>query len=501
MIQIVCKSEAYTYNVYHIVKAFFPSEETISKVEEKASHYVMVRLPDQREIVVVKEQAEISEAGSINEDGTSCGAVQTLEERRIKYWIDVRLYHELQRITGLSLAWGILTGVRPVKIAMEKAEAGWTKEQFVPWFQQDCLVSREKAGLSWEIAKREQKLLGRLDYEAGYSLYVGIPFCPTVCTYCSFSSGALSDWADRVEDYLTALMKELTFVGGRYKKRRLNTIYIGGGTPTTLTASQLERLLACIDAHFSRDYLLEYTVEAGRPDSISEDKLAVLRSHGITRLSINPQSMQQKTLDLIGRKHQTGEIVEAFHLARSLGFDNINMDLIAGLPGENVRDMEDTLRQICKLGPDSLTVHSLAIKRAAKMEWADLHRDTEEISETLSGMIARSEEAASQMGLLPYYLYRQKNIAGNFENVGYARADKMGIYNVLIMEEKQTIIAVGAGASTKLILKEPVPMPGSKKKKMTYLMRSENVKAIDAYIDRIDEMIERKSRLPDNETG
>ena len=177
------------------------------------------------------------------------------------------------------------------------------------------------------------------------------------------------------------------------------------------------------------------------------------------------------------------------------------MDLIAGLPGENVRDMEDTLRQICKLGPDSLTVHSLAIKRAAKMEWADLHRDTEEISETLSGMIARSEEAASQMGLLPYYLYRQKNMAGNFENVGYARADKMGIYNVLIMEEKQTIIAVGAGASTKLILKEAVPMLGRKKKKMTYLMRSENVKAIDAYIDRIDEMIERKSRLPDNETG
>lgn len=502
MIQIVCKSEAYTYNVYHIVKAFFPSEEIVSKVEEKASHSVMVQLPDLKGIAIgVEELAEgfakerTAGSGVMEKGVISDEAPQTETEREIKYRIDIRIYQELQRVTGRSLAWGILTGVRPTKIAMEKAEAGWTRERFVPWFQEDCLVSQKKAGLSWEIAKREQELLGRLDYERGYSLYVGIPFCPTVCTYCSFSSGALSDWADRVEDYLAALMKELAFIGEGFRERRLNTIYIGGGTPTTLTASQLERLLTCIDTHFPREYLLEYTVEAGRPDTITEDKLCALKRHGVTRLSINPQSMQQKTLDIIGRKHRVGEIVEAFHMARRMGFDNINMDLIAGLPGEDVRDMEDTLRQIIRLSPDSLTVHSLAIKRAAKMEWADLQRDTGEISETLAGMIERAEEAASRMGLLPYYLYRQKNIAGNFENVGYARAGKMGIYNILIIEEKQSIVAAGAGASTKLVLKEPVPMPGSKKKKMTHLMRIENVKAIDAYIDRIDEMIERKNSL------
>ncbi len=186
------------------------------------------------------------------------------------------------------------------------------------------------------------------------------------------------------------------------------------------------------------------------------------------------------------------EITAAFSLAREMGFGNINMDLIAGLPGENAADMEDTLRQISVLSPDSLTVHSLAIKRAAKMEWTDLDRDADKVSLTLSEMIEASADAAAKMGLSPYYLYRQKNIAGNFENVGYAKVDKAGIYNILIMEEKQSIIAAGAGASTKIVLKKPVPVPGSKKKKTTRLMRIENVKAIDAYIERIDEMIERK---------
>ncbi len=488
MIQIICKSEAYTYNVYHIVKAFFPSEEVIGRVEEKASHYVMVQLPDAEEIVIgnIDKNTEVF-LKPVYEEQPQAG-----EGKDIKYRIDVRLYHELKRITGRTLAWGILTGVRPTKIAMEKAEEGWTKEQFVPWFQQDCLVSRKKAELSWEIARREQALLQSLDCEEGYSLYIGIPFCPTVCTYCSFSSGALVDWADRVEDYLAALTKELIYIAEKSVKKRLNTIYIGGGTPTTLTASQLERLLECIDTHFSREYLLEYTVEAGRPDSITRDRLEVLRKHGITRLSVNPQSMQQKTLDTIGRKHRVEEVPEAFCLARRMGFDNINMDLIAGLPGEDAKDMEDTLRQIRELLPDSLTVHSLAIKRAAKMEWADLKTDADKISRTLSEMVRMSSDAASQMGMTPYYLYRQKNIAGTFENVGYAKVDKAGIYNILIMEEKQSIIAAGAGASTKIVLKEPIPVPGSKKRKMTHLIRVENVKAIDAYIDRIDEMIERK---------
>lgn len=484
MIHLLCKSEAYTYNVYHIIKAFFPSEEVITSVDEEASCYVEVCLPDEGGRLAVDEEQL---ADAMRQRGAA-----PKEQKELKYWIDVCLCRRLLKLTGRSLAWGILTGVRPTKIAMQRAEEGWDRDRFVPWFQEECMVSGRKAELAWEIAKREQAMLGRLDYEEGYSLYVGIPFCPSICTYCSFSSGALSDWKDRVGEYLEALQKELVFIAKRSRDRKLNTVYIGGGTPTTLTADQLDGLLTCIDAHFSREYLLEYTVEAGRPDSITAEKLKVLKRHGITRISINPQSMQQKTLDMIGRKHRVEEIAEAYRMARELGFGNINMDLIAGLPGEGIQDMQDTLRQIEELAPDSLTVHSLAIKRASKMRRADLGKDQEKVSRTLEGMIEASREAADRMGLVPYYLYRQKNIAGNFENVGYAKVDKAGIYNILIMEEKQSIIAAGAGASTKIVLKEPVPMPGSKKKKMTYLMRIENVKAIDAYIARIDEMTARK---------
>lgn len=478
MIQIICRQETYVYNAYHIVKAFYPSEDVNALVEEKASNYVTVHFG--------KKDAAKSQAADICievDDG------DFTDKKQLKSWIDKELYRALSMRTGRELAWGILTGVRPTKIAMRKLEEGMEEEAFIPWFAEQSLVSREKAALAWEIAKREKALLDRLDYEDGYSLYVGIPFCPSVCTYCSFSSGALNDWKERVDEYLDALIKELVFIADVSAGRKLNTIYIGGGTPTTLDVVQLERLLTCIDEHFGREYLLEYTVEAGRPDSITKEKLTVLKNHGITRISINPQSMQQKTLDRIGRKHTVEQIREAYQMARALGFDNINMDIIAGLPGETPADMEDTLCQICGLAPDSLTVHSLAIKRAAKMG-QERQTQTGE-SAQISEMVDLAKEAARGMGLSSYYLYRQKNIAGNFENVGYAKVDKAGIYNILIMEEKQSIIAAGAGASTKIVLKEAVENPGSKGKK-TNLIRLENVKAIDAYIDRIDEMIERK---------
>ena len=300
-----------------------------------------------------------------------------------------------------------------------------------------------------------------------------------------------------MDDYLNALCIELRHIAKETEGKTLNTIYIGGGTPTTLTAKQLEKLLNVVDELFLNEErgaeLLEYTVEAGRPDSITKEKLEVICRHPVTRISVNPQTMQQKTLDLVGRKHTVQAVKDIFHLARELGFDNINMDLIAGLPGETPEDMEDTLRQIALLGPDNLTVHSLAIKRAAKMGQEEREgKRLTIIQDEIGTMVEMAGNKARQMGLFPYYLYRQKNIAGNFENVGYAKVDKAGIYNILIMEEKQSIIAAGAGASTKIVLKEPVINPESKKKKKTSLIRQENVKAIDAYISRVDEMIERK---------
>ena len=357
MMEIICNNELYTYNVYHIAKAFFPAEEVRQQVDRESGMVVCVTLPDGQKIML-PEQEMRSRLRAFGD-----GEVRKL----CKYTVDCWLYDRFKEYTGQVLSWGILTGVRPTKIAMQKVEEGMGAEEFVSWFRKDSLVSERKARLAYEIALREKDILSPLDYRDGYSLYVGIPFCPSVCSYCSFSSGSIVEWKDWVESYLDALCKEIRFVGEKSETKKLNTIYIGGGTPTTLTAEQLERLLTCIDETFSRRDLLEYTVEAGRPDSITEEKLRVLRAHGITRISINPQTMQQKTLDLIGRKHTVGDICRVYEMARILGFDNINMDLIAGLPGERIADMEDTLRQIREMSPDSLTVHSLAIKRAAKM--------------------------------------------------------------------------------------------------------------------------------------
>ena len=457
MIRVICNQETFVYNAYHMVKAFYPSETVASSVDEKASNYVTVEFAEDGTDGQKEAMIEIADRQTND---------MPAEKSAMKKYLDRMLYKKLSEQSGRTLAWGILMGVRPTKIAMRKLEEGMTQETFVPWFQKENLVSEEKAHLAWQIAGREKKLLDQLDYENGYSLYVGIPFCPTVCSYCSFSSGALGDWEHRVEDYLAALMKELEAIAKMSEGRKADTIYMGGGTPTTLNEDQLERLLTCIDRHFVREGLLEFTVEAGRPDSITKEKLQVLRNHGINRISINPQSMQQKTLDTIGRKHTVEQVYEAFHMARKLGFDNINMDIIAGLPGETPEDMEDTLRQIALLGPDNLTVHSLAIKRAAKMGQEEREgKRLTIIQDEIGTMVEMAGNKARQMGLFPYYLYRQKNIAGNFENVGYAKVDKAGIYNILIMEEKQSIIAAGAGASTKIVLKEPVINPESKKKK------------------------------------
>ena len=386
--------------------------------------------------------------------------------------------------------------MRPTKMLMQKLEEGVPDDRILDWITKEHFVSGEKAKLGLDIAKREKRLLSRLDYENGYSLYIGIPFCPTTCSYCSFTSYPISQYLEKTDAYLEALCKELSYIAAVSREKKLNTIYLGGGTPTSLRADQLDRLFTHLEKQFSYGHLLELTVEAGRPDSITREKLKVLKRHGIGRISVNPQTMQQKTLDLVGRRHTVEDVITTFRVARELGFDNINMDLIAGLPGETPEDMEDTLTKVQALGPDSLTVHALAIKRASRL------RQEQRSGEGFTGhtasagdltaMIDAAYRCAGEMGLVPYYLYRQKNMAGNFENVGYAEVDKAGIYNILIMEEKQSIVAAGAGASTKIVLPKAVEMPGSKKHKMTNLIRIENVKQVDEYIARIDEMIERK---------
>ena len=285
--------------------------------------------------------------------------------------------------------------------------------------------------------------------------------------------------------YWAGLAKEMAFTAVACANKKLNSVYIGGGTPTTLSPQQMDFLLTEVENRFNLSDLVEYTVEAGRPDSIARDKLKVLRSHGISRISINPQTMKQETLDLIGRCHTVAQTVESFWLAREMGFDNINMDLIVGLPGETIEDVGHTMEQVAGLGPESLTVHSLAVKRAARLRMSPEEYQGMEMENTweIIGLTARY---AREMGLLPYYLYRQKNMAGNFENVGYAAPGKAGLYNILMMEEKQSILALGAGAVTKYVF-EPDKETGNVR-----VERTENVKNITQYMERIDEMIGRK---------
>ncbi|MDD3137378.1 MAG: coproporphyrinogen dehydrogenase HemZ [Lachnospiraceae bacterium] len=461
MINISLKSEFYSYDAFHIVKAFFPSEDIKRKIDNEQTVLVTIVTPDNTVI-------------NINQDIE----FEKREKKQKKHFINKKIYKELKKCTGIELEWGILTGIRPTKIVMKELEKGYRTEQVIAWLQDYYEVSDKKAKLSVDIALREQEILKTLDYKDGYSLYVGIPFCPTTCSYCSFTSYPIAIWKDRVNEYMDAMLKEITYVGNKSRHKKLNSIYVGGGTPTTLEPYQLERLLTHIESTFSYDNVKEITVEAGRPDSITREKLEVLRKHNISRISINPQSMQQKTLQKIGRRHTVEDIIKVFHMARELGFTNINMDLIVGLPGETIDDVYDTLAQVEQLMPDSLTVHCLAVKRAARMSQADVEDNPAQMSQ----MIELASQYAQKMNLVPYYLYRQKNMTGNFENVGYAKVDKIGIYNILIMEEKQSIVAVGAGASTKIVL------PREKDN----IIRIENVKDIDLYITKIDEMIERK---------
>lgn len=393
------------------------------------------------------------------------------------------LYRLLEKRTGRSLPWGTLTGIRPTKIPMTKLEEGWSREEIADFMKETYFAGDDKIALSVEIAERERELLSQISYENGYSLYVGIPFCPTTCLYCSFTSYPIGKWEKRMDEYLGALFRELEYTADRMKGKVLDTVYFGGGTPTSLSAEHLDQVISKVEELFDLSGVQEFTVEAGRPDSITREKLEVLKRHGITRISINPQTMNQKTLDVIGRRHTVDMVKEKFALAREMGFDNINMDLIIGLPGERMEDVAHTLEEVRRLSPDSLTVHSLALKRAARLnlEW-DQYADMGMVN--TQEMIDLTARFAREMGMEPYYLYRQKNMAGNFENVGYSLPGKACIYNILIMEEMQTIAACGAGTTTKVVF------PQENRRE-----RTENVKDVDQYIQRIDEMIERKEKL------
>ena len=491
MIQIKLQERYYEYDIYSLVKAFYPKEEihTVSDFPEEAEGEISFRLvvdfaPEEVAVTLYPGPGSAGQDADEQNSGkkvvTERGTIDFSDQRDTKNRVKRILYHMLSERTKRTLPWGTLTGIRPTKIPLHLLEEGRGEEEIADFMHETYLCSDEKTDLAISIAKREKALLERLDYEDGYSLYVGIPFCPSRCLYCSFTGYPADQWEKKMDAYLDALEQELRFLSESLPGKKCNTIYIGGGTPTTLSAMRLDRLITMIEHYIPMEHVLEFTVEAGRPDSITRDKLRAVRRHRVDRISINPQTMHQETLDLIGRRHTVEQVIESFHLARDLGYDNINMDLIVGLPGEGEQEVHHTMEEIKALDPDSLTVHSLALKRATRLNlFKDRYREISfENSRAIMDMTA---DGAAAMGMRPYYLYRQKNIAGNFENVGYAKVDKAGIYNILIMEEKQTIMAVGAGASTKLVFDQ-----------RRRIERVENVKDVNHYLARIDEMIERK---------
>ncbi len=389
------------------------------------------------------------------------------------------VYRGMSKVTGRTLPWGFLTGVRPVKLVYEKLPV-MSDEQIADYMRKEYYCSDEKIEVSLIVAKRERELLSKLEPEKRCSLYIGIPFCPTTCLYCSFTSYPLEKYGDLVGPYLEALKREIAFAAECLSGQSPMTVYMGGGTPTTLTARQIRDLIEYLQSVIDFSGVQEFTVEAGRPDSLDYEKLCALKESGVGRISINPQTMCQETLDLIGRRHTTEQIEEAVALARKAGHDNINMDLIIGLTGETPQHVERTLSRIRPLNPESLTVHTLALKRAARLNLEKEHyRDRQAVD--VVQMQKQAASYAKENGYFPYYLYRQKNMAENLENVGYARYGRECLYNIAIMEEKQTILALGAGGLSKFYF------PAENR-----LERVENVKSLKDYITRVDEMIERK---------
>lgn len=517
MITVWLNEANFEYDIHSLVKAFYPGEdvkvfadgEKILTLERECRPLFRLEVlcrrqrPGERE--AEKQEPGMRETGEMElllylpVEGKAdtvfselpgeyilrmkqAAEVNFSDRKETKNRLKQTLYKMLSEYTEQTLPWGTLTGIRPTKIPLSMLEQGKEEADIRDYMANTYFTSEQKINLSIEIAKRELKLLRGIDYQDGYSLYVGIPFCPSICSYCSFSSFPIGGWRERTDDYLDALEQELEFTASFCSGKKLNTIYIGGGTPTTLSPRQLDRLLTKMDRLFGFQELLEYTVEAGRPDSVTSEKLKVLRDHGISRISVNPQTMKQETLDLIGRRHTPEQTVESFWLARGLGFDNINMDLIVGLPGETIEDVRTTMERIQELSPDNLTVHSLALKRAARLKMFPEDYQGFQITNSWE-IIDLTAAYAKRMGMGPYYLYRQKNMAGNFENVGYARPGKAGLYNILMMEEKQTIVACGAGSVSKRVY------PDGR------IERSENVKDVASFIERIDEMIERKRKL------
>ena len=389
----------------------------------------------------------------------------------------------MERHGHAPLPWGILTGVRPVKLLRRLAEES-NEEQAVKKFEKDFFVSNEKIALSRETEHNERKIL-ELSKPESFSLYVGIPFCPSRCSYCSFVMASIERAEKLIEPYTKLLCEEIKRTAEIANKLglRLETVYFGGGTPTTLSAEQLDTVLKTVNNSFDMSTCREFTVEAGRPDTIDIAKLFALKENKVDRISINPQTVNDEVLKTIGRKHTAQQFFDAFELARKCGFDNINTDLIAGLPTDTPKSFKNSLDSIVRLNAECITVHTLCMKRASRLTTEGVTLDLQQARDARE-MLAYTQNILGQNEYIPYYMYRQSRMVGNLENVGWSKRGFESLYNVYVMDETHTILACGSGGVTKLKRNNP-----------DYLERIFNFKYPYEYIDRFDELIQRKSGI------
>jgi len=469
MVKIKLNNLKFRYDVYQIANLFYNSND-IEFLEEGYDFYVLINV----ETIVCGDKdclIEIPISGN-------CYIKEILKKTVFKY-----LYNK----TGNELPWGTLVGIRPSKIALTLIDNGLSEDTIIKYYNEHYLTREDKSKLCIEVAKFEKKVLNS-DTNI-ISIYIGMPFCPTRCSYCSFTSNSIEGCTSLVEPYLKALKHEIKILSDYINKKslKIQCVYFGGGTPTSINDDAFKDLLEIIYREFIKGKdVREFTVECGRADSITKRKLESMKKYSVDRISINPQTMNDETLKLVGRNHSALDVINTYNLARNMGFNNINMDIIIGLPGERIENVEKTCEKILRLNPDNITVHGLSIKRSSKLH-EDLikNHNTNNLTQIeINSMYKASVLLSKQLNMKPYYIYKQKNMFGNMENIGYSKKYKEGIYNIQMIEEKQTIIALGADAVTKVIFKNE-----------NRIERADNVKDLREYINRIDEMISRKINL------
>ena len=468
------KNHNFHFELENLTRLFFPNEKitVIRDFSEPQPPCIYTEVSDKITISV--------NIGSFNKSET---AVKKLTDDDNELVSAQLLYKLLCDFTGLTQPWGILTGVRPVKLLRRLAEES-NEEQAVKKFEKDFFVSNEKTALSRETEHNERKIL-ELSKPESFSLYVGIPFCPSRCSYCSFVMASIERAEKLIEPYTKLLCEEIKQTAEIANKLglRLETVYFGGGTPTTLSAEQLDTVLRTVNNSFDMSTCREFTVEAGRPDTIDIAKLFALKENKVDRISINPQTVNDEVLKTIGRKHTAQQFFDAFELARKCGFGNINTDLIAGLPTDTPESFKNSLDSIVRLNAECITVHTLCMKRASRLTTEGVTLDLQQARDARE-MLAYTQNILGQNEYIPYYMYRQSRMVGNLENVGWSKKDFESLYNVYVMDETHTILACGSGGVTKLKRNNP-----------DYLERIFNFKYPYEYIDRFDELIQRKSGI------